>query len=303
MKYLLTLAGCLLAIPVLHAQSTADKVAARTCDCLGQVPADSLQQRLRRCAPLAMSQVLRDGTAADKQMISTVEGIQGTYQRLYQLLPTMCPAVEKLTAGGPLTAPEPVGQEKKDKYYHLSASREANQYYEAGNELLKKKSYKAALKQFEKAVAADPQFVYALDHVAICHRQLGQYDQAAAAYDRSLAIYPEGDVALLNQAVVYSLKQDWPNARKYYGLLQQYHPTNPEGYFGLGKLALLSEDHEAAMTNLFKVHRLYVDASSPYVADSQKLLVMLYGQMSKAGKTDLFLSRAKQYNINFDIKD
>ncbi|RTQ47878.1 tetratricopeptide repeat protein [Hymenobacter gummosus] len=304
MKYLLTVAGCLLALTSLHAQSTVDKVAARTCDCLGAVASpDSLQQRLRRCAPLAMGQVLESGTAADKQLISTVDGMQSTYRRLYQLLPEMCPAVAKLTAGAPLSAPEPEGKAKQDKYYRLSDSREANKFYQEGNALREKKNYKGAIKQYEKALALEPQFVYALDHLAISHRQLGHYDEARATYDRSLAIYPEGDVALLNQAVVYSLLKDWDNARKYYGLLQRAHPDNPEGYFGLGKLALLSEDHEAAMTNLFKVHRLYVDAKSAYVSDSQQLLVMLYAQMQKTGKIERFLARAKDYGISFEVKD
>ena len=68
-----------------------------------------------------------------------------------------------------------------------------------------------------------------------------------------------------------------------------------------GKLALLKEDHELAMTNLFKVHRLYVDTDSPYVEDSKKLLTMLYVQMKKANKTEEFLRRAKEYNITFNI--
>lgn len=304
MKPILTVAGCLLAFS-LQAQSLADKIAASTCACLGQVAnADTLQQRLQRCAPLAMTEALATGSAADKKALSTVEGIQGTFQRVSQLLPTMCPAIQQLAAGAPKSAGKEsasAAKEKEEQYYHLSASAEANKRYEAGNALMEKKDYKAALKQFEKAVALDPQFVFALDHVAICHRQLGHYDDALTAYDRSLAIYPEGTTALLNKAVVYSLKQDWDNARKYYALLQQYHPDDPEGYFGLGKLALLNEDHELAMTNLFKVHRLYVDTDSPYVEDSKKLLTMLYVQMKKANKTEEFLSRAKEYNIKFNV--
>jgi tetratricopeptide (TPR) repeat protein len=301
MKLILTAAGCLLALSSLRAQSVADKVAARTCDCLGQVTADSLQTRLRRCAPLAVARVLQEGTEADKQLLASVEGIQSTYQRLYQVLPAQCAAVGKLTAGGPLTPPEAEGKEKEAQYYRLSSSDEANKYYEAGNKLLRKKDYKPAIKQYEKAVAADPQFVFAWDNLAISHRRLEHFDQAREAYEKSLAIYPEGDVALLNMAVVYSLKQDWANARKYYALVQKYHPDSPEGYFGLGKLALLSEDHEAAMANLFKVHKMYVQAKSDYSADSEKLIAMLYVQMKQAGKTDLFASRAKEFGINVNV--
>lgn len=302
MKPIMTVAGCLLAFSV-QAQSLADKIAASTCACLGQLAnADTLQQRLQRCAPLAMTEALASASEADKKTLSTVEGVQGTFQRVSQLLPSMCPAIQQLAADAPKSAgKESAAKEKEEQYEQLSASAEANQRYKAGNALLKKKDYKAALKQFEKAVALDPQFVFALDHVAICHRQLGHYDDALAAYDRSLAIYPEGNTALLNKAVVYSLKQDWDNARKTYALLQRYHPDDPEGYFGLGKLALLSEDHELAMTNLFKVHRLYVDTDSPYIEDSKKLLTMLYGQMQKANKTDEFLRRAKEYNITFNV--
>ncbi|KUG08317.1 tetratricopeptide repeat protein [Solirubrum puertoriconensis] len=287
------------------AQSLPERTASAACNCLGTIAnVDTLQQRLKRCLPEGMVTAMANGSAKDRETMNTVEGIQGNIKQAAQLLPSVCPEVKRVLDAQPkpqqAAAAEP--NAKEAQYYRLSTSETANKYYDEGNKQLKRKDYKAALKQFEKAAEADKQFVYALDHIAICHRQLGDYDKALESYGKSLAVYPEGNLALLNTAVVYSVKKDWTNALKYYELLRQHHPNDPEGYFGVGRMAMLSEDFEVALDNLFRAHQLYVDADSPYREDSSKLVGVLYGHMKAKGQLDLFMSKAKQYNIEISVK-
>ncbi|UYZ59490.1 tetratricopeptide repeat protein [Hymenobacter latericus] len=287
------------------AQSLPERTASAACNCLGTIAnADTLQQRLKRCLPEGMVTAMANGSAKDRETMNTVEGIQGNIKQAAQLLPSVCPEVKRVLDAQPkpLQAAAAEPNAKEAQYYRLSASETANKYYDEGNNLLKQQNYKAALKQFEKAAEADKQFVYALDHIAICHRQLGNLDKALEAYSKSLAVYPEGNLALLNTAVVYSLKKDWANSLKYYELLRQYHPNDPEGYFGVGRMAMLQENFEVALDNLFKAHQLYVDANSPYREDSSKLVGALYGHMKANGQLDLFMRKAKQYGIEINVQ-
>ncbi|WP_167855591.1 tetratricopeptide repeat protein [Hymenobacter fodinae] len=236
-----------------------------------------------------MADALQEGDKAEAKALDTVEGIKGTISQAQELLVSNCPAVR-----------DALIQQKTAKFYATSTVPAARKAYLKGEQLLIKKQYTEALPLFLQAAKQDPQFVKALDDAAVCYRQTQDLAQAATYYEKSMAIFPEGDLALLNMAVVKSLQEKTDEARTYYDKLRYFHPYNPEGYFGAGKLAVLRGDFPVAMQNLFTAHRLYVEEKSPYLSDSNRMLSLLYGEMKKKNQLDLFRSTAKEYNLQID---
>lgn len=129
---------------------------------------------------------------------------------------------------------------------------------------------------------------------------MNAYETAIEYYKKSLEIFPEGDVALLNIAVSYSLSNDFTNAIKSYEQLKYLYVDNPEGYFGLAKMLFLTEDYENALDNLFTAHRMYVDSNSDYAADSKKLIDIMFAKLTELNQEDLIYTIAKKHNITIE---
>ncbi|RPD47985.1 hypothetical protein DNI29_11180 [Hymenobacter sediminis] len=290
-RYFSLLAGLLLAAPTLAQQKPlAQRTADHACSCIGtQVPTDTVLARLDKCLPQALTSVTSDGWAADGNAISTVEGMTSTLRQSRELLISSCPPVRNALV-----------TRKTEEQYQLSAVPAARQAYEQGATLLKQKQYAQALPLFLQAAKQDPKFVMALDNAAICYRQTKDLKKAAAFYTKSLAVFPEGHLALLNMAVVQSMLEKPTEARSYYEQLRFVAPYNPEGYFGAGRLALLRQDFPQAMANLFAAHRLYVDQESPYLDDSSSMVSLLYKAMKEKGQLDQFRTTAKEYHLTIN---
>jgi tetratricopeptide (TPR) repeat protein len=157
-----------------------------------------------------------------------------------------------------------------------------------------------AIESFQLALKEDPNFVLALDDMAVSYRQLNDYDNAIKYYKKSLEIYPEGNFALMNIGVAYTFKSDYKTAISYYEKLIQYHPDNAEGYFGAGKNYFMLKDDEKALDNLFLAHIIYTSENSEYAKDSEQLIGALYQKMKSENKEDLFKKIAEKNNIKLE---
>lgn len=286
-QLLIAAAAFLLAGPLAAQKNTVPQLAAeKLCACIGETSQpDSAAARMQRCMPRAIADAALQ--LDNLKVMNTVEGIQGTMLKTRELAVKTCPPARNAY----------VAQRSK-LLYAASNTPVAQQAYSAGTELLEKQHYQEALPLFLRAIKLDPQFVKAYDHAAICYRQTKNLKKAATYYEKSLALFPEGDLALLNMAVVQSLQEKPAEARTYFDKLRFFHPYNPEGYFGVGKMALLAGEFPAALDNLFQAHRLYAEQDSPYLADSNKMIGLLYGAMKEKNQLDLFRSKAQQYHFN-----
>ncbi|NVO85809.1 tetratricopeptide repeat protein [Hymenobacter terrestris] len=290
-KQAVVAATVLLAAGPLAAQTaTLPQLAAeKLCACIGEgTQPNSVATRLQQCLSQALTEAaVQQGSL---EAIGTVEDIQNAGLKTRELATASCPPVRNAYV-----------VQRTERFYAPSSVAAAQKEYDAGTALLEKQQYKQALPFFLKALKLDRQFVKAHDHAAICYRQLQDFKKTADYYAKSLAIFPEGELALLNMAVVQNRLEKPDEARAYFEKLRFFHPYNPEGYFGAGKMALVASDFPAALDNLFQAHRLYTQQESPYLADSNKLISLLYGAMKKNNQLDLFRSRAQQYN--FEIKE
>lgn len=287
MKHLTTLILCLTFISILHGQSLEEKIAQEACQYLESLETiEEIDDSIRGSIVAAMVTMLPETTDEDRMKMITVEGIQGILKESKDLIPTYCYNVRRLLI-----------EYKKNQFYTISKNKEATNYFREGNKLMQNGDYKKAIKKFKSAIKLDEKFVYAIDHLAICHRHLKEYKKALKYYKQSLDIFPEGDVALLNIAVVYSLLNDVENAVKNYEALAFLYPDNPEGYFGLARTLFIQEDYENSLDNLFIAHRIYTETESDYIADSEKLLAFIIKELKKLERMDLVYKMAKKHDI------
>jgi tetratricopeptide (TPR) repeat protein len=128
---------------------------------------------------------------------------------------------------------------------------------------------------------------------------MDDYDNAIAAYEKSLAIDPEGVTPLQNMAVAYAYKKEFRKAIDTYKKLGALNAQDPEIFYGIGKIyAFDLGDLEQGLDNLCTAYVLYVQKKSPYRTDAEKLMQMIYAQMKQNGKEDAFDNILKAHNIN-----
>jgi len=146
-------------------------------------------------------------------------------------------------------------------------------------------------------------FVFAWDNLGICYRKLDNYDAAIYAYNKSLAINPNGIMPLQNIAVAYEYKKEYLKEIKAYESLSELDSFNPEVYYGIGRVyTFYLNDIEKGLDNICKAYNLYIKQKSPYRVDAETLINQIYNTMKENKKTDRFNEILKINNINADFK-
>jgi tetratricopeptide (TPR) repeat protein len=183
-----------------------------------------------------------------------------------------------------------------DKSY--SSNKKAMEYYNEGVVLMREDDYKKALKKFEKATEADPEFAFAWDNLGLCYRHAERYEDAISTYRKSLAIDPEGKFPLTNLPVVYSLMGKNEEAIKEYDNLLKYYPGDAEAFYGVGTIWFYSlKNAEKALPYLCKAYNIYIEEKSAYRSDAEKIISAIYAAMKKDNKEELFYEILKNHNI------
>ncbi|GAA3751940.1 hypothetical protein GCM10022422_41420 [Flavobacterium ginsengisoli] len=273
----------------LNAQNVEEKIAAKACECL-EKSSKITEDVFRDCLTKPMGElILTDKDPKVRESINTVEGIQGMILRVQGIISKKCPNL----------VPEVI-ENKDNIFYSESKDKNAQNSYIIAKDFMRQNNYKMAVESFQLALKSDPNFVLALDDIAVSYRQLNDYDNAIKYYKKSLEIYPEGNFALMNIGVVYTLKSDFKTAIGYYEKLIQYHPDNAEGYFGAGKNYFMLKDDEKALDNIFIAHIIYTNENSEYAKDSEQLLGAIYQKMKSENKEDLFKKIAEKNNVKIE---
>lgn len=293
MKRINILIISLISLVICRAQNISERVTFIACDCLDSIETyQQLEDSINSCISKAMVDVMNECKSDEKKEFSTVEGMTGIANNVNEMLPSYCYNVRRLMI-----------KEKEKNYYKLSDDPSANEYYAKGNELMNAGDYENSIKEFKKAIAIDKNFIYAYDHLAISYRRNEEYKKAIKYYQNSLDIYPEGSVAILNIAVAYSFIKDYNNSLKYYNSLKFLYQDDPEGYFGAAKILFIKSEYEDALENIFKAYHMYLDSNSEYIKDCEGLIGMMYSELKKIDKLDIFMEKAKKFNINININE
>jgi tetratricopeptide (TPR) repeat protein len=194
---------------------------------------------------------------------------------------------------------EKIASNEKQSTKSFSENKKALEFYSQGLNESKKENYEKSVECFEKAVKEDPEFAFAWDNLGLDYRRLNNFDKAIESYKKSLEIDPNGLMPLQNIAIVYQYKKEYTKAIEAYEKLAEIDKNNPEVYYGIGNIyATYLNDYEKGLENLCKAYNLYIKQKSPYRADAEKLINLIYSEMKKQGKEEEFNKILKSNNIS-----
>lgn len=269
-----------------YGQSLEEKAAILACECIKkQKQLDN--EKYRECLSKSLVEAMtKSGNPDDLSRFNTVEGIQGAILEVQSILSYTC----NLLSEKELEA-------KRERFYFDSKNKFAQNSYIIGNDMMNDKKFELAIESFGLALSVDSTFVLALDHTAICYKQLGDLENAVKYYNKSLDIYPEGDLALMNLGVIYTSVGEFEISNKYYLRLTNLYPNNPEGYYGLAKNYILLEEFEKGLENISIAHKIYKNTKSAYIQDVEKMVEIVRQTMKENGQENEFKKLTKKYGL------
>lgn len=103
-------------------------------------------------------------------------------------------------------------------------------------ELRRQRDVESAMKAAQNALAAIPDFPFALHELGLCEYQLGKLDDAAKLFQRAIDVDPQFLPAYLNLAEIKSAAKDYDGAGKVLALAAKHHPTRGEPFLVMGKI-------------------------------------------------------------------
>lgn len=273
-----------------YAQTFEQAAAEKTCDCLKKLPVID-DDKYQNCISTSLTEALMTGDVKNNMaQIGTVDGIETTLLKVDAIVNEICSIGENSDL-----------KQKRSLFYSNSKNSKAAKYYDTGKDFMEKEQYKPAIKAFESALKEDANFVLALDDIAASHRRLENFDQAINYYKKSLAIFPEGDFALMNIGVIYNLKKEYKTSNEYYKKLIHFDPGNAEGFYGLGRNYYYLKEYENAIINIINAHKIYVAENDAYRKDSEQMLGIIYQDMKAEGKKKDFIRIASENGIDIQL--
>lgn len=275
-----------------YGQRLEQNAAINSCECISKLK-EVTDEKYRECISNSLAKSATEVNAATYlKQISTVDGMKSALKKVDSLVKATCLLENKNNL-----------EKKKDLHYSYSKNESARNAYIIGKDFMKDKKYDLAIESFEIALKNDKNFVLANDDIAVCYRQMNDYDSAIKYYKKSLSIFPEGDFALKNIGVVYTLKSDFKISNEYYQKLINFYPTDAEGYYGLGKNLILLEELEKALLNILKAHKIYLKENSAYAKDAETLESIIYQEMKKKGEEQKFIDIANENGITINFRE
>lgn len=188
-------------------------------------------------------------------------------------------------------------EQQSDKSF--SKNKKAYNYYVKGVRASEVENFEKAVEYFEKAVEEDPEFAFAWDNLGLNYRRLNNLDKAMESYEKSLEIDPYGKMPLQNIAIVYQYREEYYKAIEAYERLASLDHGNPEVYYGIGNVyAINLKDYEKGLENMCKAYNIYVEQKSPYRTDAERVINVIYAEMKKLGKEEVFNMILESNNIS-----
>ncbi|MDR0321473.1 MAG: tetratricopeptide repeat protein [Treponema sp.] len=148
-----------------------------------------------------------------------------------------------------------------------SENERARTLYNMGTDFMRQNRLEEAENYLREAIALDPEFVDAMDHLGIVYRRQNRLEEAEEMYLRSIGLNDKNKVPFMNLAVVYRIQGRLNDALGLYRKVIEINQNDPEGYYGIGELFFIAGSYEIAMPFFDRALELYINLSSSLVYD------------------------------------
>lgn len=188
--------------------------------------------------------------------------------------------------------------------YKKTTNAEAVVAYNIGTiELYKNQRPNTAIPSFLKAIELDPHYIEALDNIGVCYRQLGQYEIAKNYYNKSIEIFPNGEFAHLNLAIIYQIQKRPSDAIKEYKFVQVLNPSNPESYYELANVYANVGDYPKSIVYALRAVAIYKKTNSDLLGDEEQFLSQLYSSIGDDTSAKIWATSASRdkTDINSEV--
>jgi tetratricopeptide (TPR) repeat protein len=290
MKHTILVFTAFLLFPALKAQDIVERISNQICACLDTIEnMDSLNAKLDRCLPEALEFVFNSEEDDDSDDTFTPsDTIEKTVTAVMEQIGIYCPKIKAF-----------ILSDEEAKYYKMSESEKANEYFSAGDKAFKDENYKEAVRQYAKAIREDDKFVYAYDDLGLTYRRMGDNKKAIKNLEKSLLIYPYGTYALQNLSSVYLEMKKYDESLDLLTKMINLYPANPEGYYGKARVFFLQGEYETALKYACYTHKMYLGSGSEFTKDTQSLITVIHDRMKEKNVLDKFSEITAQFGINF----
>ena len=154
-----------------------------------------------------------------------------------------------------------------------------------------------ALDDYNKATELFYKLAY--DNSGKTYRMLNKNNLAIKSYKISLKIFPKGNSARQNLAIVYTEIGDWDKAIYEYKTLISLSSNNPEGYYGLANVYSKIKNYDLALPYALDALKLYKLSPTNYIGDSYGQVGLIYYYLGNKSEARKHIQTAKtKYVIN-----
>ncbi|GHV72165.1 hypothetical protein AGMMS49928_28220 [Spirochaetia bacterium] len=128
-----------------------------------------------------------------------------------------------------------------------TTNEEAKRLYDIGSSLIRDGKVEEAEKYLTDAIAIDPNFYEAMDHLGLVYKRMNRLSEAENMYLESIKITKENIVSYMNLANIYSMQGNVPGFTEALLRALAIDPNNPDPYFQLGNIFTLRKQFDLAI--------------------------------------------------------
>lgn len=149
------------------------------------------------------------------------------------------------------------GPGSRTAFDSVSLNISGDQYYQQGD-------IEQAMREFNLALALDPENVNVYNSLGVCHGINGELDKALEAFGAASRLDPDEVMPIYNTGYAHMLKKEYEKALKYFRKAEQINPSVFELAFQTGRACLATGNPDAARPYLETATRLYPQSSAAF---------------------------------------
>jgi tetratricopeptide (TPR) repeat protein len=162
-------------------------------------------------------------------------------------------------------------------------------------EMLDNKDYEQAIKYFDEAITALPNFAPAYYYRGICYKLSGKIPEAKKDLARAASLSPERPEILLEFAEIHEHESAYPEAHKLYEQAIKLDPGFADAYFNLANLSM----REQLFGKADRYLRKCIEIDSTYIKAFVRRGILSFAQDKKPSKTISYFNEALAIDSTF----